>query len=169
MKLLTFVIVAATALISHAQVDISANPKVGNMVKLDMEATTADGKKAVAVLTVELKQHDAAGKKWLQASTLEIAGKPGDVKESWIPEENLLNDADIQAILTDCVKDGGKLEKVVVPAGTFDACASSFDEADANGTVWFAKSVWGIIKQDITDKASKVRTTMALKAQRAGQ
>ncbi len=168
MKLLAFVIVAATALISHAQ-DISANPKVGNMVKLDLEVTAADGKKATAVMTVELKQYDAAGKKWLQARTLELPGKPADTQQGWVPEENLLNDADIQAILTDCVKDGGKLEKVTVPAGTFDSCASSFDEEDAVGTVWFAKSVWGIVKQDITEKASKVRTTMALKAQRAGQ
>jgi len=148
-----------------AAITVHANPKVGTFAKYDTVLSKGD-KQVVAAISLELVRYDAAAKKYTQKVTFERAGAAPQIEEVQVEEANLLTPAVVASILTDCVKEGGKLEKLTTPAGQIDTCALTYDDAEEAGTVWIGRSAYGIVKQDSLDKAAGVRTVMTLNTSR---
>lgn len=65
--------------------------------------------------------------------------------------QEMVTDALISQIMTNCAQYGGKLESVTVPAGTFNTCALPVNPQDGTGTTWVANVPFGLVKVDSTD------------------
>ena len=134
-----------------------ASPKLGDHVEYTANVTDA-GKTTVASVILELVQ--AEGTKFLQRTTVAYPTQAPKVTDEWKETKDLLSDADID----DAIKTCKKMETLVVPAGTFNACANDFDEADAKGTEWIAKVPFGTVRISYVLKANNKAVDMQLKS-----
>lgn len=140
-----------------------ADVKVGTMAKFDAQSVTKDGAISKATVTYEVLEYNAAKKEFKHKVTVEEAGQAPQMEESWVPEANFLTDAKVTDILTNCVaKYKGVAGKVKVPAGEYDSCALKFADETEEGNVWVAKTSFGIVKQEATEKATGTKSTSAL-------
>lgn len=73
---------------------------------------------------------------------------------------DLLSQVQVTEILASCTQAGGKIEAVVVPAGTIQACAIP---QERGGMVWIGDVTFGIVKQISIDEEEN-KNTIELKA-----
>lgn len=75
--------------------------------------------------------------------------------------ENMIDDATINAVLSNCAAYNGKLETVTVPAGTFNTCSIPNNENNQKGDIWFGAVPFGVVKM-ISTNANGRQTYMEL-------
>lgn len=135
MKLVT--ILATLVFATMAQ----ASPAVGDYSKFVLTITNAQvslvGSYEAAIIGLD-------GEAFKMSTTTTFPNSPADYNEESVTADRLASDADIAAILSGCRQFGGKLEKVTVPAGTFNTCALPTEDG---GTIWIGQVPFGVVKQ----------------------
>jgi hypothetical protein len=109
-------------------------------VKLSKGTQITTGK-----LTFELTSYDKSTDQWVQTSTTDLNGQK-QTKTETVATSDLLDDATIDSIITNCVARGGKTETITSPAGSFPSCAVPINNSKTSGTVWVAKVPFGYCK-----------------------
>lgn len=70
-----------------------------------------------------------------------------------IREDQLLHNDLVKYLLENCASQGGKLEKVTVPAGTYETCAVP---TEGGGTTWIGQAPFGMVKIKNVDEKGNV-------------
>jgi len=150
-----------------------ATPRVGD--RADFNATVTKGaQSATGNISLELTAYNSSTKEWTQKTTVQWATQPAQSQEDKVSADDLLDDATINAILiaANCTKEGGKLENVKVPAGTYSTCSIPSSQEDpatkkvTTSNVWIGKVPMGIVRFQQTSDG--VTQNFELKASKAG-
>jgi hypothetical protein len=137
-----------------------AMPAVGDTASFDGTTVTSQGQAIAFHTVIALAQFDASQNAYLQVSTTTAPGIQPSVQQKWVAAADMINDATVQAILSQCASQGGISETVVVPAGTFPTCRIT-DSSD--GSIYNVGAVsFGIVK------AQQGQTNMSLVSFQAG-
>lgn len=112
-----------------------ATPAVGDYAKFNVTSGAVSG---IYEQTLTSLRSDG----YVMLSVLTVNGQ-AQRDESIVAGSDLMTDATINTVLTDCAAYGGRPEQVVVPAGTFATCAFT----EQAGTVWIAQVPFGVAKQ----------------------
>lgn len=83
-------------------------------------------------------------------SKVNIGGQ-SQVQNDQKAASDLLSDAVLAQVMSNCAQYGGKMESVTVAAGTFNACALPAQDQGSTGFTWVAQVAFGIVKYDVTD------------------
>lgn len=146
-----------------------ATPKVGDQATF--AATAAKGSNTLTgEATLELTAYDAAKKEFTQKTTIKWGNEPANSGEEKFAEADMINDAVLDAVSTaaGCAAEGGKLEKIKVPAGEFNACrVDNTDESGATTNLWVAKVPLGIVRYQAS--ADGLVQNFELKSSKAGK
>jgi hypothetical protein len=129
-----------------------ATPKLGDYASYDATVTN-NGQSFVVRIQRELIREDAANAQFLERQTVELPGQPAEATESWNPADAFLSDAFIAEALGKCSENGGALQAVTVPAGTFDTCALPYETDEEMGTAFIAKVPFGLARIDSVRKS----------------
>lgn len=78
-------------------------------------------------------------------------GGQSQVQTEQKSEQEMVSDALIADLMSNCANYGGKIESVTVPAGTFNACALPAQPQDGTGFTWIAPVAFGVVKVDMTN------------------
>lgn len=84
-----------------------------------------------------------------------------------LPAKDLLTDAMLEQILSQCSAIGGSNETITVPAGTFQTCAMNSNSENGSGMVWLGAASFGLVKSDFTSNDG-YRTILELRDYRYG-
>ncbi|MBK9322544.1 MAG: hypothetical protein IPM97_06260 [Bdellovibrionaceae bacterium] len=138
-------VITLALFILFAAPNAKATPVVGD--KAVFSATLSLGKRAImdgtATFVVVGRQPETGN--WVVDSITNLSGKI-EQKQNLVQEKDLLTEAAIDDILSNCAAKGGVSEVVTVPAGTFQACAVPKSNETVTGTVWVAKVPFGYVK-----------------------
>lgn len=78
-------------------------------------------------------------------------GGQSQVQNETRQAQEMVSDALIADIMTNCASYGGKIESVTVPAGNFNSCALPSNPQDGTGFTWIAPVAFGVVKIDTTN------------------
>lgn len=130
--------------LTFAAVFAEATPSLGDRavynVKLSKGSQSVMGK-----VTFELTSYDKGTDTWVQTSTTDFNGQK-QTQTDKIANSDLLDDATIDNVLTNCAARKGTSETVQSPAGNFPSCAVPITTSEATGTVWVSKVPFGYSK-----------------------
>lgn len=128
-----------------------AYPSVGDKVswtgELNRNGETLDVK-----ITKEILSRDDKSNLWKIRVEASIGGENNthviEARDMYTPEK-------FKTIITDCVRKGGKLEKLSAPAGTYNTCKMSTTLAD--GTLierWWGDIPFGVVSKNTRDSGN---------------
>lgn len=130
--------------LTFAAVFAEATPALGDRavynVKLSKGAHSITGK-----VTFELTSYDKETDTWVQTSTTDFNGQK-QTQTDKIASSDVLDDATIDSVITNCAARKGTLETVKTPAGDFPSCAVPISTNEAKGTAWVSKVPFGYSK-----------------------
>jgi hypothetical protein len=136
----------------------NATPSVGDKavfaVNMKMGNQSMDGH-----VTFELTGYDKATDVWQQQTTMDFNGQT-QVQKSTPAGKDLLTDAIIADVLSNCAAKGGTVDSVTAPAGTFQACAVPITNDQGTGTVWVSQVPFGYSKWVANRKDGLVITAL---------
>ena len=138
-----------------------ATPKVGDFASYNV-AVEQNGQSANLGLTREITQFNEQTNAYLVRQVITLPDGQTQPSDEWEGSDNFLSDATIDSILANCVASGGTPQTVVVPAGTFSACALNFDNDESVGTAWVAKVTFGLVRLDQISKQDGTKTNINL-------
>ena len=119
---------------------VQATPAVGDYSNFALTLTQGT---ASAKGTYEISINSLRSDGYVMATVVTISGQPAQRSESVVPTTDLMTDATIASVLSDCASYGGQSQQITVPAGTFATCALAID----GGTAWLGQAPFGVIKQ----------------------
>lgn len=126
-----------------------AYPNVGDKVSWTGEITTQKGDTLAVKITKEILSRDYKNSLW----KVRVDASIGDDHNSHIIETpDMYTPESYKKIIGDCVKNGGFLEKLNAPAGTYDTCKISTTLAD--GTLierWWGNIPFGVVSKSTRD------------------
>jgi hypothetical protein len=102
-------------------------------------------------LTMEITAYDAATDMWTVVTNTEMNGQKQS-QTTPTKTADLIADASIDSMLSNCAGSGGKTDSVVSPAGTFPSCAVPISDDQSSGTLWISKVPFGYSKWTTTRK-----------------
>jgi hypothetical protein len=145
-----------------------AMPNVGDEATFAVTSTQA-GQTQTGTLQMMLMSQNVSADTWSEQVTTTIAGQ-SSVQTSDVPSEQLMSDAEAQALLANCAAANGTAQTITVPAGTFNTCELPADDASAgtSGNVWVGEAIFGIIQEDLTSTSGQ-HIVMQLQSTIAGQ
>lgn len=131
----------------------TAMPKIGDYSSMNVTLNSA----AVGTVENELISFDAATNQFTERTTQTIAGNRSvsNVTTSGV------TDALIAQILATCSSQGGTLQTITEPAGTFNTCAAPVNSNGTVGTMWVGAVPFGIVKIDVTNSGSHIIEDLA--------
>ena len=150
-----FVTIAATLL---AGAMAFAYPSVKDQSTLVGVYTDASGARTDFTQTLLITAFDEPKLMYTVKVTAVTSKGQTETQEQQVSEDDLMNGDLVKYLLENCAAQGGKLDKVTVPAGTFDTCALPTQD----GTTWVGDVIFGIVK--VENKASD-GSTMSLQLQ----
>lgn len=150
--------------LTFAGLAADATPAIGDKSVYDVQLAKGS-QKAVGTMTLELTAYDASMDTWTLVTTTSVNGQDR-VTTTPTKSENLISDAMIQHVLTNCEGSGGKTDTVSSPAGTFAACAMPLKSDGSTGTLWvsqvpFGYSQWSTTETDGTTVLGLIRSFVA--------
>lgn len=119
-----------------------ATPQMGDAAAYNA-TVQQNGQEMLGDVTVELVNFDARQNAFLERQTLTFSGQQPQVSEEWKASSEYLDDATIDALLGNCAGNNGVSEQVTVPAGTFNTCKLTINNAEVQGYLWVAKVPFG--------------------------
>ncbi len=135
MKLLASLVVLLAATMAQA------TPTVGDIA--DFSGTTDHAGQTYPVqITLQIMAFDATTQIYTQQTTMAIGPKT-QTKTEQVAAADMITDATIDAVLADCVGQGGTPETIAVPAGNFETCKIKTDGGDLYN---IAKVPFGVAK-----------------------
>lgn len=146
MKTIVFL---ATAILSATAF---AFPAVGDKVTFNGTFTSAQGS-ANFMQDLELSAFDEATQKYTMKIALTLPNGEIKEEEQQVEKNDLLTEESVTAIMAVCETEGGKLEKISILAGDFEAC--KIDKGNGNIT-WLGKVPFGILKERTVDQDKNV-------------
>ncbi|AHZ84848.1 hypothetical protein AB1A81_10615 [Bdellovibrio bacteriovorus] len=139
--LATFTTVFASAALAY--------PNVGDKVSWTGTLSTVNGETNAVKITKEVIGHDEKKNSW----KIKIEAVVGtDTSSETIEISDLYSPEKYKALIADCEKNGGTLEKLSAPAGTYDTCKMSMTMAD--GTLverWWGDIPFGVVSKNTRD------------------
>lgn len=151
--------------ITLASMIAEATPALGDKSVYDVTLAKG-GQSMVGTVSFELTAYNKSTDSWTQISITDFNGQKRTQTET-IEGQDLLDDATIDSILTDCAGRGGKEETIDSPAGSFPSCAVPVVNSDGTGTVWVAKVPFGFSKW-IANRTDGIIVTGVLKSYQHG-
>ena len=140
-------LLSATA-ISLSALHAEAYPSVGDKVSW-MGEINRNGESLDVKITKEILSHDEKNNLW----KIRIDASIGSENNSHIVETSDMYTPDqFKGIIADCVRKGGKLEKLNAPAGSYNTCKMSTTLAD--GTLverWWGDIPFGVVSKSTRD------------------
>lgn len=140
-------LLAATA-ISLSTLHAEAYPSVGDKVSWTGEINR-NGETLGVKITKEILSRDEQSHLWKIRIDASIGGENNshivETKDMYTPEK-------FKSIIADCVRNGGKLEKLKAPAGTYNTCKMSTTLND--GTLierWWGDIPFGVVSKSTRD------------------
>jgi hypothetical protein len=158
MKMKTFAFACSLLLSSIAL----AYPAVNDSVTFNA-TEVKDTETNQAVLQIHLAAYDSAKDAYQQVSSTTTKGKTTS-NEEWVAASELFNKETYTQVSGNCDQFGGKIESVTVAAGTFETCAIPNEDKNESGVYWIGDVPFGIVKAELTDKATSAKTTYELQA-----
>ena len=144
-----------------------AMPSVGDVAEYDATVTTSQGGPYPGVFTQKLTEFNASTQQFHLVRTVNFG--QAQSSEEWVGVGQLVSDQLVSGVLAQCPQNGGTLETVSVPAGTFSTCAVPYDDAQSKGMLWVGAATFGIIKSQNYDKKSQQQSNLSLKSYHPGQ
>lgn len=89
----------------------------------------------------------------LQTTSVVTATGQTETETMSIREDQLLHNDLVKYLLQNCAAQSGKLEKITVPAGTFETCAVL---TEGGGVTWVGEAPFGMIKIKNVDEHKNV-------------
>lgn len=119
-----------------------ATPTVGDKVRYAVTLTRGT-QMAKGALTMELTAYDTSTDSWTQVGTTEFNGQVQTQSDN-VKTKDLINDATIESVITNCVAQGGVLEAVQTPSGSvFDSCKLPMQNSKSKGFIWVSRVPFG--------------------------
>ncbi len=141
MKMILSAFVLAASFVAVSTV-AQAMPSVGDSATFSGVATQ-QGQKIPFQTVIALTQFDASQNAFVSTTTTTFAGSQPRVEQKSIPAKDLLTDAMVANLVSNCPANGGISETLTVPAGNFNTCRIT----DQNGNVFNVGAVsFGIVK-----------------------
>jgi hypothetical protein len=158
------VLVSAFAMTASA----FAMPNVGDEA-MYAASMTQNGQTQTGTVDFKLMSNDASTNSWSEQITTTVGGQ-STVQTNTVTGDELVNDGQVQGILANCAAANGTLQTITVPAGTFNTCELSANDAASGttGNVWIGEASFGIIQEDMMSADGK-HSVMQLQSQEAGQ
>lgn len=151
MKTLAFMFVTAAASLAFAY------PAVKDQAVFKGLYSGAAGGAIDFVQTLELTAFDSATNSFKLKNTFLVNGQ-AQVQEQDVAKDDLLDDARIQDILTNCLSYGGQLEDTTTVGGTFKTCTAP---TQGNGRIWIGDVPFGMVKSLSFDQdQNKIETEL---------
>jgi hypothetical protein len=141
-----------------------AYPTVGDFASLQGTLTML-GSESPFTLDRTIKSFDGAN---YLVNVQQIIGLEVQSEDQSTPAADMMSREMVQAILADCVAQGGRLETITVAAGSFNACALPFNDEETHGVVWIADVVFGLAKITTTAHDNSYSFTLGLAKQTPG-
>ncbi|UXR63276.1 hypothetical protein EZJ49_09320 [Bdellovibrio bacteriovorus] len=136
------------AIISLIPLTVVAYPSIGDKVSWTGEINR-NGETLGVKITKEILSHDKENHLW----KIRIDASIGDENNSHIVETpDMYTPEKFKSIIADCVRKGGKLEKLKAPAGTYNTCKMSTTLTD--GTLierWWGDIPFGVVSKSTRD------------------
>ena len=130
-----------SAVVFFAGVAAQAMPAIGDKSSLTM--TVSNGTQSVTYgYEMSLTGFDAALSQYTRHTVQSYNGQSQE-RDDAVAATDLLDDARLQAILTNCDAGGGTTESVTVPAGTFSTCKIVTEDGSE---YWIGNVPFGIVK-----------------------
>jgi hypothetical protein len=98
-----------------------AMPSVNDEATYDMTISML-GQNMKGTSNVKLVAYDAATKQFTQVTTITMEGQAPQTQNVQIQADKLPSDESVNDVVSTCQTKGGTVEKVTVPAGTFNTC-----------------------------------------------
>ena len=117
---------------------------------------------------MEITSFDTSTQLYTVKTTLTVGDQKSD-DEQQVKASDLLTDDLIASTIAQCLQMGGKLEKILVPAGSFDTCAIVIEDENELVTTWVAQVPFGIAKSISQMKVTGEIKTSELQAYRPGR
>lgn len=140
----SLVILSLTLAAAYAE----ATPALGDRSVYDV-TLSKDTQTMQGHVTFELTAFDKSTDLWTQTTTTDFEGQK-QTQTDTVATADLLDDATIDSVLTNCSAHGGKEETVKSAAGDFAACAVPVSNSSGSGTIWVSKVPFGYAKWNIT-------------------
>lgn len=107
--------------------------------------------------TIELVSFDAAASKYTLKNTVVYNGQ-SNVQNAEVASDDLLSNAKVAGILTNCAQMGGTPEVLNIPAGQFNTCMVP---QDRGSQIWVADAPFGFVKEIyIDEEGNRTEATM---------
>ena len=128
-----------------------AETTVGTYVIQIQDQTRPDGTTLHREIKSSVLSLSADGTMLSMRNELQDSGEIHDVVDIPIGSEDgeIMMAEDGAVVLANCVDQGGTLETITVPAGTFDTCKFILDDAKSKGAIWVGAVPFGWVKQEI--------------------
>lgn len=141
-----------------------AIPAIGDMANYNF-AITQQGQNITGTLEQTITSMNSG--LYNVQSTYNVNGQ-SQVQNDQKKAEDLVSDAMINNILTNCASSGGQLASITVPAGAFNTCALPINDGEKTGTIWIGQVAFGVVKMDTTTTAGD-KTYVELVSFKLGQ
>lgn len=135
-----------------------AMPSVGDYSKFNVVVSQGNQKMNAVVENSIVAFDQASGMYTIQQNVSYNGQSQASTEQRAVNE--MLTDATATSIMAQCAAYGGALEKVTVPAGTFNTCKLPTD--NNTGFMWIASGVaFGLVKVDQTENGQKTYGELA--------
>lgn len=164
-------IICAFSVLSLILVSVAAMamPAVGDYAKYDLSITPAGGTAIAGVLEKEIIAFNSNTSQYNQRTTISAAGTTPNVSEAWVNASDLITDAGIVQIQSNCASFGGTLGTSTTPAGQFPACSIPVESNTEHSTYAIGAVPFGLLAADILSKSDGSHTIATINAFRIGQ
>lgn len=131
-----------------AAVSASATPLLGDHAEFAVTASK-NGQSINGTAVFELTAFDSSRSEFTQRTTMQWDGRSAQSQEDKIAMNEMINDETIDYVLagSGCAENGGVLETVTVPAGTFPTCKVVTNDG---ASVWVGKVALAIVRYEVT-------------------
>lgn len=116
----------ATLALLLAATIAQATPAVGDIASFS-GTTVHAGQTYPLQITLQLTAFDQPTGAFTQVTTTQVAGQT-QTRSEQVAAADMITDATVESLLTNCVANGGVSEIVAVPAGTFETCKIAGDD-----------------------------------------
>lgn len=137
-----------------------AYPTVGDKVEWTGTIENSSGTATQVKVVKEVLSHDTITGKWTIKKDVTVDSQT--TSETKV-EDSLYSPEQYQQTIASCEANGGKLEEITVPAGTFKACMLTTVSPD--GTVdekWWGDVPFGVVRRNLTEAAKSQVTKLDL-------
>lgn len=110
---------------------------------------TSQGKTLPTDLKLSVLSFDAASQTYMVQQVYSLAGSVAQDEQKPTSAAEMISDAFINDVLTNCMSYGGTIEQITVAAGSFQTCRLTSNDSSSSSITWVGYVPFGIVKAEI--------------------